>query len=101
MAQQLTNAQTRYLRGLAHSLKPVIMVGAKGITDNLLAELDGALTHHELVKVKFAVGDRDERDAAVKQLVDASKASLVQRIGNVACLYRRHPKKPQIILPKG
>jgi len=101
MAQQLSNAQTRYLRGLAHSLKPVIMVGAKGVSDNLLAELDGALTHHELVKVKFAVGDREERDAVVSQLVAASKASLVQRIGNVACLYRRHPKKPQIVLPRG
>lgn len=101
MAQQLSSAQTRYLRGLGHSLKPVILVGAKGITDNLLAELDGALTHHELVKVKFAVGDREDRDAAVAQLATAAKASLVQRIGNVACLYRRHPKKPRIVLPKG
>ena len=77
MATALGNAQKRYLRGLAHDLKPVLLVGAKGITDNLVAEADGALAHHELVKVR-----------------------VVARIGHVAVLYRRSADKPMIVLPR-
>ncbi|MBB5015647.1 ribosome assembly RNA-binding protein YhbY [Rehaibacterium terrae] len=100
MAIALSAAQKRYLRGLAHPLKPVILVGAKGITDGLLAELDGALEHHELLKVKFAAEDRETRDAWIAELADRAGAALVQRIGNTAVLYRRSKDKPQVVLPR-
>lgn len=96
----LTPNQKRYLRGLAHSLKPVILMGAKGLTESLLAELDLALEQHELVKVRIAADDRDARDAIVTELSERSHAHLVQRIGNIACLYRRNPEAPQISLPR-
>ena len=68
MATALGNAQKRYLRGLAHDLKPVLLVGAKGITDNLVAEADGALAHHELVKVRVVADDRELRDEWIAEL---------------------------------
>jgi RNA-binding protein len=100
MAAALSNAQKRYLRGLAHELKPVVMVGAKGVGPSLLAELDQALELHELVKVKVAAEDRDQRDAMIAALLEPSEASLVARIGHVAVLYRRSRDKPLVILPR-
>ena len=100
MSTQLNNPQKRYLRGLAHDLKPVILVGAKGPGEALLAELDGALERHELLKVKFAAEDRETRDAWIAQLAAQSAAHLVARIGNIAILYRRSKDNPLIILPK-
>jgi RNA-binding protein len=101
MSIALSNAQKRYLRGLAHDLKPVVMVGAKGVAAPLLAELDQALELHELVKVKVAAEDREQRDAWIGELVEGSDAALVARIGHVAVLYRRSKDKPLVILPKG
>ena len=100
MPTLLASAQKRYLRSLAHDLKPVILVGTKGVTPALLAELDLALEHHELVKLKFAAPDRDERDAWLAQIVTASGAALVQRVGNVATLFRARRKDPGIVLPR-
>jgi RNA-binding protein len=100
MSIALSNAQKRYLRGLAHDLKPVVMVGAKGVGDSLLAELDQALELHELVKVKVSAEDRDQRDAYIAEMVGGSGSELVARIGHVAVLYRRSKDKPLVILPK-
>jgi RNA-binding protein len=100
MSSSLSNPQKRYLRGLAHDLKPIILVGAKGPTDTLLAELDNALERHELVKVKFAADDRETRDLWIAQLIEKSGASLVSRIGNVAIIFRRSKDNALIILPK-
>lgn len=101
MAAALTNNQKRYLRGLAHDLKAVLIVGAKGITEPLVAEAGLVLEQHELVKVKVHAGDREERDAWVAELCERTDAALVTRIGNVAVLYRRSADKPMITLPKG
>lgn len=98
--QPLNNAQIRYLRSLGHALRPVIMVGGKGVTPALLAELGLALDQHELIKVKVAAGDRDLRDQWIGQLIADSQARLVQRIGNIALLYRRNPDRSQIVLPQ-
>jgi RNA-binding protein len=92
MPTTLTSAQNRFLRGQAHGLKAILQVGARGVTDAVAAELDGALEHHELVKVKVAAEDREARDAVI--------AELVQRIGNVAVLYRQSRDKRQIVLPR-
>ena len=101
MPTALSNAQKRYLRGLAHDLKPVILVGAKGVTAALVAELDLALEQHELIKIKVAAEDRDTRDAWIAELVEKSDAAYVSRIGHTAVLYRRSKDKPLVILPKG
>lgn len=101
MPQAITASQKRHLRGLAHDLKPVILVGGKGVTDAVVAELDIALERHELLKVKIAAGDRDTRDAWIVTLVERSQAALVQRVGNIATLYRVSSEKPGIELPRG
>lgn len=98
---QLSESQKRHLNRLAHPLKPVVLVGQGGIGDGVLAELDGALLHHELLKVRISAGDRDLRDAWLQQLLEASAAILVRRVGNVAVLYRHNPKKKTpLALPK-
>jgi RNA-binding protein len=100
MSTALSNAQKRYLRGLAHDLKPVILVGAKGVTPGLIAELDLALEQHELIKARVAAEDRETRDEWIAALADQSGAALVNRIGHTAVLYRRSKDKPLVILPK-
>ena len=92
----LSESQKKYLRGRGHQLKPIITVGNAGLSEAVLAEYESTLAHHELIKVKLPAGDRDVRDEMVKTLCDDHSAILVQRIGNVALLYRPNPdKKPE------
>ncbi|NVJ49928.1 MAG: ribosome assembly RNA-binding protein YhbY [Gammaproteobacteria bacterium] len=97
---KLTTSQVRYLRAQAHALKPVVMVGANGITDGLLEELNQALNIHELIKVKVRAEERDERDELITQLCRRSGAQNIQRVGHVLTLFRRNSDKPKISLPK-
>ena len=89
----LSEHQKKYLRGLGHQLKPTIMVGDAGLSESVLAEYESTLDHHELIKVRVRVGDRDARDAIIEKLCTDSSAVLVQRIGNVALLFRQNLKK--------
>ncbi len=100
MPTALTSAQTRFLRGQAHGLKAMLQVGGKGVTPAVIAEIDGALEIHELIKVKVSAEDREAREAMIGQLADKAGAALVQRIGHVAVLYRQSKDKRQIVLPR-
>ena len=100
MSIVLTAAQTRFLRGQAHDLKAMLQVGGKGITESLVAEVDLALEHHELIKVKVAAADRDLRDAMIADVAERTGAALVQRIGHTAVYYRPSKDKRQIVLPR-
>jgi RNA-binding protein len=91
----LNNQQIRKLRALAHHLKPVIMVGDKGITENLLKELHRALETHELLKVTIAGADKATRLEMTQALCEASQAEIVQIIGRISILYRKS-KEPKI-----
>ncbi|WP_353570157.1 ribosome assembly RNA-binding protein YhbY [Candidatus Albibeggiatoa sp. nov. BB20] len=91
----LNSQQIRKLRALAHHLKPVIMVGDKGISENLLKELDRALETHELIKVSIAGADKASRLEMTQALCEASKAETVQIIGRISILYRKN-KEPKI-----
>jgi len=97
----LSDAQRKYLRRLGHDLNPVVLVGNSGLSPNLVAELDGALAHHELVKVRARVGDRDVRDQLLAELAASTRSEMVQRIGHVALFYRANPEKTKILLPDG
>ena len=96
----LTSSQIRYLRGLAHPLKPLIQLGGRGVTPALLRELGVALDDHELVKVRLAGADRSERERQLADVLDGSGAELVQRVGHVASLYRRNADEPRLALPR-
>ncbi|GAB3358242.1 ribosome assembly RNA-binding protein YhbY [Lysobacter tyrosinilyticus] len=100
MSTVLTSAQTRFLRGQAHDLRAMLQVGGKGVTDALLAEIDLALEHHELIKVKVAAEDREARDTMIGDIAERVGAALVQRIGHTAVLYRASKDKRQIVLPR-
>lgn len=96
----LSPSQRRYLRSLAHDLKPVILLGAKGATEAVVKELDLALTHHELVKVKLSGGDKEERQEQVEVLAQGTGAESVQQIGHVVVLFRRNEDEPKLALPR-
>ncbi|WP_287962996.1 ribosome assembly RNA-binding protein YhbY [Alcanivorax sp.] len=97
----LTIQQKKTLRGLAHHLNPVIQIGAKGVTNALMDELNSTLDHHELIKIKINEGDRETRKAIIEAVVETTGAELVQSIGKVFVLYRSNPlkKKSERLIP--
>ena len=95
----LTEKQKKHLRRLAHPMNPIVMLGNAGLTDAVVAELDRALTDHELVKVSARVGDRDVRNEALATLASRTTSELVQRIGHVGVFYRHHNELAKILLP--
>jgi RNA-binding protein len=96
---ELNEKQRRHLKGLAHPLKPVVLMGNSGLTPAVVAETDRALTDHELIKVRLPGAERDQRDAALASLAERTSSALVTRIGHVAVLYRPNPQLPRIVLP--
>ncbi len=98
-AMNLTTKQKQYLKGLAHDLKPVVMLGQYGLTEGVLAEIDAALGHHELIKVKVSAADRDTKKLIVEAIVRESQGVQVQVMGNVLTLFRPSEEK-KISLPK-
>lgn len=88
----LSGKEKRALRARAHHLNPVVSVGAAGASEALLAELEQALTDHELVKVRIAADDRDDRRQLIETLCERTGAELVQRIGHTATIYRKRPE---------
>ncbi len=97
----ITEKQRRWLKRQVHHLKPVVLLGQAGLTEGVLSEIDGALAHHELIKVKVNAGDRDLRAAMVAEIAARTGSDLIDRIGNMAAFYRANPdKKVPVALPK-
>jgi len=92
--------QTKHLKSLCHALNPVVRIGQKGVTDAVISELEIALAHHELIKIKVSVGDRKARKEAISKIVEASSGIVIQQVGQVAVLFRRNHEKPVIMFPK-
>ena len=95
----LSTKQKQHLKGLAHPLKPVVMIGGNGLTEGVLAEIESALEHHELIKVKIASEDRETKQLVVEAIVRETKAGNVQVIGKTLVLYRPS-KESKISLPR-
>jgi RNA-binding protein len=97
------NQDTKQLRAIGHKLKPVVTIAGKGLTEGVIAELDRALTDHELIKVKLAVGSREARTEMARQISIQSGAQLVQSVGNMILLLRRSatpdPRLSNLIKP--
>ena len=89
---RLSNAQIKQYRAIAHKLSPVVTIASNGLSDAVMLELERALSDHELIKVKIAVGEREARDLIIDELCERASAQLVQRIGNTATLLRRAQK---------
>jgi len=97
--KQLSEKQRRHLKGLAHPLRPIILMGQSGLTDAVVAETVRALADHELIKVRLPGLERSARDAALKGLAERTDSAMVTRIGHVAVLYRPRQPLPGIVLP--
>jgi len=96
----LSNSQLRHLRGLGHALKPVVAIAGRGLSDNVMSELEIALDHHELIKVRISADERETRDALIESLLLRTRGEKVQRVGHVLTLFRRNPREPRVELPR-
>ena len=81
------------LKAQAHHLKPVVLLGAKGLTEAVIAETDVALTAHELIKVKINGTEKEDRIMIAHELCQKLHATLVQMIGNTVIIYRKNEEK--------
>jgi len=99
---KLEGFQRKYLRGLAHSMKPVVFIGQKGLTSGMLQSTERALDDHELIKVKFIdFKEKDQKAEIVEAIQKEIGAEVVGMIGHMAILYRQQkdPEKRRIVLP--
>ncbi len=94
----LTPKQRSFLRGKAHHLKPVVMIGKEGISESIVKFTDKSLEDHELIKVKIPAEDQDEFLANVDELMAQTKAEVVQKIGHLLVIYRKAKEPGRVSL---
>jgi len=87
---KLTNQQKRELKARAHHLKPVVIIGNQGLTDNVRLEVDEALDAHELIKIRINAQDKSERLAFAQTLCDKLDAGFIGLIGHIGTIYRKN-----------
>jgi RNA-binding protein len=81
---------------LSQRLNPVVIIAGRGLEAPVLKEIEVALSHHQLIKVKVHAEDREARQSLIAALIEATGADLVQTIGHVAVIHRRNPDKPAV-----
>ncbi len=96
----LSGKQRRHLRALGHHLQPTVYIGKHGLTDAVTEAVDAALSTHELVKIRIDGDSPADRHESADSLATGLRAEVAQVVGNTLLLYRRHPNKPVIVLPK-
>ncbi len=96
--KSLTPAQRQYLKGIAHGLQPVVMIGNHGLTPAVVKEIERSLAAHELIKVKASSDEAETRQAWMKEICTSTRAEPVQLIGKILVIYRA-AEKPVITLP--
>ena len=99
---EITKVQRKYLRRLANPLKPTVMLGRQGLTEQLVSKINQELEAHELIKLRL-LEHKDQKDELAQTIVDETGAALVGIIGNVVTLYRPNPEleTSTIRLPRG
>ncbi|NQZ25068.1 MAG: ribosome assembly RNA-binding protein YhbY [Colwellia sp.] len=95
----LNKKQIQHLKGVAHPLKPVVLLGNNGLTEAVVAEIDYALNHHELIKVKIPTDDKENKALIVEAICRETNATQVQLIGKTLVIYRESAEK-KIRIPK-
>jgi RNA-binding protein len=102
-AEKLKGFQRKYLRGLAHGMKPVILIGQRGVTESVINAVEDALNTHELIKLKFIdFKEKEHKKKFIGIIENKNRCEMVGIIGHMAIFYRRHhdPEKRSIILPE-
>ncbi len=92
----LDNKRLSQLKSLCHHLRPVVMIGQKGLHAGVIDEIDLALEHHELIKIRINV-DRDEREKMIREICEQTGAQAIQVIGHMVSLFRENPQQPKIL----
>jgi RNA-binding protein len=95
----LNKKQIQHLRGVAHDLKPVVLLGNNGLTEGVVAEIDHALNHHELIKIKIPTDDKEIKSLIVEAICRETQAIKIQVIGKTLIVFRQSPEK-KISIPK-
>lgn len=88
----LSQAQKKSLKQRAHHLKPVVLMGQAGLTEGVMHEIELALNHHELIKIKVTADDRVARQQVIESICSQLEASLIQSVGHIAVIYRKRPE---------
>ena len=89
----ISNAELKRFRAIGHNLKPIVTIAGNGLSDAVIGELLRAVRDHELIKIRVKAEDRKDRSDTIQQVIEKTEAHLVQKIGNVALLYKA-AKKP-------
>jgi RNA-binding protein len=95
----VNSKQISYLRGLAHSLNPVVMISNKGLSEGVLKEINVCLDAHELIKIKVMIDDKALRTQMLNDICDQTTATAVHHIGKQLVVYRQSTK-PKIVVPQ-
>lgn len=96
----LTSKQRAYLRGLANTLEPVLLIGKGGLNENMMADIDAALEARELIKIKILNNSMSEPKETSMEIAQRTGADVVQVIGGKFVLYRQSEENPVIVLPR-
>lgn len=96
----LKGSQRKFLRGVAHDLKPLVQVGKEGVSATVIEAIDRALEAHELIKVQL-MAERDDRKVMVEEIERGARCECAGAIGKMAILFRQQPDpgKRRIALP--
>lgn len=89
---KLNTKQVQYLKGKAHKIKPVVSIGNNGLTEGVLSEIEIALAHHELIKVKIAGADKETKNLIAETISQKTESYFVQHIGNMIVLFKQDEK---------
>lgn len=85
---QLDTSKIKQFKGIGHKLNPVVIIGDNGVTEGVINELERALADHELIKIKIASQDREQRKAILEQAQKAVKFETIQKTGKTALIYK-------------
>lgn len=88
----ITSQERSALRAAAHPLRPVVLIGDRGLTDSVLKEIDNNLTAHQLIKVRVSGEEREARNAMLETICDSLSCALVHHLGKTLIIYRPDPK---------
>ncbi len=97
--QSLTGKQKRYLRKLAHLMKPLVTVGKGGLSEAVYQKIDQCLLEHELIKIKVLEASPLDKKNCSEQISHYTQSHIAQIIGRTLVIYRAHPEEPVIQLP--
>lgn len=96
----LNKNQQNYLKNNAHDLKPIVIIGQKGISESVIDEIKSSLAHHELLKIKINGANKENRESVANEISSLAEAEFVQIIGNILTIFKQKEKNSKFVLPK-